>query len=424
MLLIAMDRAPTVRKYDADGRLHVAISNISKANVCPYMGREIPGWAELGLDPDRIYNLLRDPEELARAASTFNNLPVLSEHVPVTAATEDSHIPEIVVGSTGTDAAFDGEYLTNSLVVWAKPSIDGVVNNRKRQLSSAYRYRADMTPGEYGGIAYHGVMRDIVGNHVALVFEGRAGNDVIIGDEKPMALKSMRALMLAGGLGGLIRPLLAQDAKFDLGVVLADVNDQSIAPADAKQALADRVFGLAQPHLAADAALDVAQVRATIDAIGGMALDGDDAIPEPAAPAPSPAPANPPAPAPAPAPATPPAQEPPAMDQATVQQMVDKARNDALAESAAIRTAEKEVGAVVGELAIAADSAAGVYRAGLQALNVDLNGIDESSYGATFRAVAAARAVPAPLAQDSAATANAAADFNQRFPNRVNLIRG
>jgi hypothetical protein len=112
------------------------------------------------------------------------------------------------------------------------------------------------------------------------------------------------------------------------------------------------------------------------------------------------------------------------MDQATVQQMVDKARNDALAESAAIRTAEKEVGAVVGELAIAADSAAGVYRAGLQALNVDLNGIDESSYGATFRAVAAARAVPAPLAQDSAATANAAADFNQRFPNRVNLIRG
>ena len=420
MLLIAMDRAPTVRKYDADGRLHVAVSNISKANVCPYLGREVPGWAELGLEPDRLYNFLRDPDELARGAATFNNLPVLSEHVPVTAATEDSHIPEIVVGSTGTDAAFDGEYLTNSLVVWAKPSIDGVVNNRKRQLSSAYRWRPDMTPGEYEGIAYHGVMRDIVGNHVALVFEGRAGSDVIIGDEKPMALKSMRALMLAGGLGGLIRPLLAQDAKFDLGAVLADVNDQSIAPADAKAALADRVFGLAQPYLAADAALDVTQVRAAIEAVGGMALDGDDVIPD--APA---APANPPAPVNPAAPAVPPVKEdPPAMDQATVQQMVDKARNDALAESAAIRTAEKEVGAVVGELAIAADSASAVYKAGLQALNVDLNGLDESSYGATFRAVAAVRAAPAPLAQDSRPSATVAADFNQRFPNRAKLIKG
>jgi hypothetical protein len=39
-----------------------------------------------------------------------------------------------------------------------------------------------MTPGTYGGIKYDGVMRDIVGNHVALVEEGRAGADVHVGD--------------------------------------------------------------------------------------------------------------------------------------------------------------------------------------------------------------------------------------------------
>ena len=71
MLLIAMDRAPTARRTDADGRLHVAVSNISKANVCPYLGREIPNNVALGLDPNRVYNLLRDPAELAKAASTF-----------------------------------------------------------------------------------------------------------------------------------------------------------------------------------------------------------------------------------------------------------------------------------------------------------------------------------------------------------------
>lgn len=277
MFLIAMDRAPdTVRSYDVDGRLHVETSHISKANICPYLGREIPGWQELGLDGDRIYNLLRDPEELAKAAPTFNNLPVLSEHVPVTAFDEASHMPGLVVGSTGTDATFNGGYLDNSLVVWAKDSIDGVVNNKKRELSSAYRYRADMTPGFFEGVAYDGVMRDIVGNHVALVIEGRAGPDVVIGDEQPMAFKSKRALLLAGGLASVIRPQLAADAKLDLSTALADVTDKSLAKTGAPQALADRVFGLVQPLLAADAKLDVKAVKLAVDAVADMSIGEDE----------------------------------------------------------------------------------------------------------------------------------------------------
>jgi Uncharacterized protein conserved in bacteria (DUF2213) len=49
---LAFDRA-SVRTYDRDGRLHVEISNISKAAVNPYIGREIPDWKALGLDPDK-----------------------------------------------------------------------------------------------------------------------------------------------------------------------------------------------------------------------------------------------------------------------------------------------------------------------------------------------------------------------------------
>ena len=53
---IAMDR-DSVRTKDADGRLHVKVANISKAQTSPYYGHEIPGWdAEkqthaLGIDP-------------------------------------------------------------------------------------------------------------------------------------------------------------------------------------------------------------------------------------------------------------------------------------------------------------------------------------------------------------------------------------
>ena len=171
----------TVRRLDEDGRLHVSTTNISKSAINPYYGREIPDYQALGLDANTVYQLFRDPEELKKAASTFNNIPLLSKHIPVSA---QDHQPDSVVGSTGTDAQFDGTYLKNSLVIWAADAITGIDNNEQRELSCAYRYRADMTPGDYQGTHYDGVMRDIRGNHVALVAVGRAGRDVIVGDAK------------------------------------------------------------------------------------------------------------------------------------------------------------------------------------------------------------------------------------------------
>lgn len=418
MILIAMDRAGSVRSYDADGRLHVASSNISKANVCPYMGREIPGWEEMGLDGDRVYNLLRDPQELAAAAATFNNLPVLSEHVPVTAYDENSHREDLVVGSTGTDAAFEGEYLTNSMVIWARPSIEGIESDEQRELSSAYRYRADMTAGNYNGVAYDGIMRDIIGNHVALVIEGRAGPDVYVGDEQPMAIKSKRALMVSGSLIGLIRPHLAQDAKVDLSGALKGLSDKSIAKDSAVKTLADKVFGLVQPVLAADAALTAADVKLAIDAAKDLPLGEDeddediakDEDPDVAEDEDDEDIAK--------------DDEPPAMDAATVKRLIAKGRQSALAESAAIRTAEREVLPVTGELAVAFDSAADVYRAGLEAMDVNIEGLPKASYGATFRAISAARSAKPVVAQDSKPAATARTGFNERFPNRATILKG
>lgn len=185
---IAMDRA-TQRSIDADGRLHVATTPISKANVCEYQGNEIPDGDKLGLDPNRKYKLYRDPDELKKGAKTFNNVPLLSEHVPVSA---DDPKHELVIGSTGTDAEFKDPYLMNSLVFWDKSAIDEIQAADKdpdegaRELSCAYRYSADMTPGKTpDGESYDGVMRDIIGNHVALVPRGRAGSDVMVHDSKP-----------------------------------------------------------------------------------------------------------------------------------------------------------------------------------------------------------------------------------------------
>ena len=48
-ITIAFDRS--MRRYDEEGRLHVAVSHLTKACVNGYRGSEIPGYEQLGLDP-------------------------------------------------------------------------------------------------------------------------------------------------------------------------------------------------------------------------------------------------------------------------------------------------------------------------------------------------------------------------------------
>ncbi len=213
-LSLALDR-DSVRERRKDGQLVVKVANISKANVCPYRGSEIPGWEKLGLEPDRIYNLLRDPEELKKAAPTLNGVQLLAKHIPVNA---DDHRPMDTVGSLGTDAEFDGEYLKNSLFVNAKSAIDGIESGEKRELSAGYHYTPDMTPGNFRGTRYDGVMRDIVFNHVALVEDGRAGPDVVVGDSRENVMKPTRfAAVVLAATASHIAPLLAMDSKVRIG---------------------------------------------------------------------------------------------------------------------------------------------------------------------------------------------------------------
>lgn len=213
--LLALDKG-SVRSFDSDGRMHVSIANISKANICPYKGEEIPNWEDLGLDREKIYNMLRDPRELEAGAPTFNGVQLLKKHVPVDA--EDHQMWDIV-GTTGTEAKFDGQFLTNSLHVWTQEGIDFIESGDQRELSCGYHYVPDMTPGNFNGKHFDGVMRNIEGNHVALVEEGRAGPDVVVGDsalstrdrtmKKPTRLQYAVLMRTARA----INPLLAMDAK-------------------------------------------------------------------------------------------------------------------------------------------------------------------------------------------------------------------
>lgn len=209
----AFDRL-SLRSYDKDSRLHVEQCNISKATVNPYFGREIPNAGVLGLDPNKVYYLYRHPDELAKAAPTFARLQLLDLHTPVHA---DDPKLDRTCGTIGSDVVFESPYLKASLAIWTRQAIDLVKSKLQAELSSSYRYTADMTPGVTpAGVAYDGVMRDIVGNHVALVKEGRAGPDVCVSDSLPLELRQMKFSKLIGALKSVIVPgtdLVALDAQ-------------------------------------------------------------------------------------------------------------------------------------------------------------------------------------------------------------------
>lgn len=397
-ILLAMDRA-TVRRRDINGYMHVEVSNISKANVCPYYGSEIPGWQEYGLEPDRLYQLYRDPDELARGAETFNNVPLLSQHVPVI---PEEGLPEnLIIGSTGTDAMFDGTYLRNSLVVWSALYQEAIEDGRQRELSCGYRYRADMTAGSTPeGLRYDGVMRDIMANHVALVIEGRAGPDVVVGDDV-MKLKSRTALMISGALQSHIRPLLAADAKVDLASVLMACDAASLAKDGSAKKLADKVAALVAPHLAADKALDPNVLAAAIGAVTPLALDedkiaededededdvkGEDEDPE--------------------------AKEAEdeddeddkdvkGMDAASVRKLIADAEQRGARRVAAMDQAKADVAPLVGEV-VGMDSAEAIYRFALDSVGFEKSATDKAPLG-TLKAMVQREAErkAVPMAQD------------------------
>ena len=145
---LAFDATPSVRSYDDNGFMRVASSHITKATVNPYYGREIPGWRELKLDPEKIYYGLRDPRELQKSVSTWEGLPLHIEHHP-----DSADDPEIRtrVGAVGK-AVWSAPYIDASLTVWNKQAIDAINDGSFRELSCAYRYVPDFTPGTYEGV--------------------------------------------------------------------------------------------------------------------------------------------------------------------------------------------------------------------------------------------------------------------------------
>lgn len=274
---IAMDRA-SVRSIDQDGHLHIAKSLISAAQVNEYLGSEIPNNEKLGLDPRKIYQLLRDPKEIEKGAATLHGKPLQILHKAQTAETHDKYI---VVGSV-FNPEWKAPNLYGEMTVWDLDAIQAINDETQKDLSAGYRYDADMTPGIYNGEKYDGVMRNLKFNHVILTKDGRV-DGAVVGDQalkfptiKELDMKtaglSSKAVLAKGALAVYLAPKLAPNMALDFNAIVKGVTAKNFKAEKPK--MVDRLKAAVTGKLAADA--DITDVLQMLDALEPMTAGVDE----------------------------------------------------------------------------------------------------------------------------------------------------
>lgn len=227
---IAFDES--ARSIDESGHLRVSRTVLSMADVNPYFGREIPGFEALGLDPDRIYNMLRDPVELEKSADTAKGKQILLKHTYVDSKTVEK---DLTVGAIGSDIVYEDGKLYGDLTWWDEEAIDLIDSGKMEQLSYSYYFDPDMTPGVFEGKPYDGVMRNIHGNHIAMVERGRIGRDAVISDSLPfemrfdMKLKKGAAALIAARLRSTAQDGVNPELEKALRTIVGDADFDKVA---------------------------------------------------------------------------------------------------------------------------------------------------------------------------------------------------
>lgn len=174
------------RELDGNGWVEFKANPISKAGIFPYSGRQL---GLTGPDADRIFQVLRPPEELAdpECIESFKLVPWIDNHVmlgPVAQEMTDRALPaerKGVDGVIGEQVFYkDGTLFAN--IKAFSSSLAALIAAGKRELSAGYRCVYEITAGVWNGLHYDAIQRKIRGNHLALVSEGRVGPDVAVYD--------------------------------------------------------------------------------------------------------------------------------------------------------------------------------------------------------------------------------------------------
>lgn len=174
------------REYDGNGWFEIPEKKISLAGVFPYSGRQL---GLTGPDADRIFQVLRPPEELSspECLESFRLLPWVDNHTMLGPKAQESIPSAIPAEQKGVQGVIGEKVYFKDGAIWANikafsESLAALIDAGKRELSAGYFCTYDIVSGIWEGQHYDAVQRNIRGNHLALVNEGRMGPEVAVVD--------------------------------------------------------------------------------------------------------------------------------------------------------------------------------------------------------------------------------------------------
>ena len=273
------------RVPDVNGWFEVKRNPISRVGVFDYSGRQLGFKTEP--EASKIYKVYRPAEELGnpQTLESFKLVPWVDEHAMLGPEAQKI-MPSVALpaeqkgigGVIGQDIEFDGDTLYGNVKVFSDAH-RALIDSGKVELSAGYRCKYDMTPGVHPVFgAYDAVQRNIRGNHLASVKEGRMGPSVAVMDSFTFTFDAKDATMAdpenkpAAG-GGASSMTLEECTKMlaDMAPQLAKLQAAFAAlSAPPVDPVVDATAKPADPAAATPAAVDAAAaaaVPAALDAV-------------------------------------------------------------------------------------------------------------------------------------------------------------
>ena len=166
------------KEVDSNSFELVRDNPLSAEGVYLYSGRMI---GLPNLDPDKLYPVYRPAEELEKAAESFNNVPFIIGHEMIgEGATPYDQRP---ASGVLTNVKYKAGKLYGDLKIWSEKMKDKILSGVK-ELSLGYKSIYERSRGVFKGQTYDFIQRNLRGNHLALVKNGRMGSEMRVYDAK------------------------------------------------------------------------------------------------------------------------------------------------------------------------------------------------------------------------------------------------